>query len=69
MKSRRISEFIPKNFHSLWRAALNPNVLHVVEKGGRGSGKSSDIAHVIIQMIMRYAVNAVCIRKTDNTLE
>ena len=49
MKSRRISEFIPKNFHSLWRAALNPNVLHVVEKGGRGSGKSSDIAHVIIQ--------------------
>ena len=69
MKSRRISEFIPKNFHSLWRAALDPTILHVVEKGGRGSGKSSDIAHVIIQLIMRYSVNAVCIRKTDNTLE
>ena len=40
-----------------------------LKKGGRGSGKSSDIGHVIVQMIMRYPVNAVCIRKTDNTLE
>ena len=53
----------------MWRAAFDPKILHVVEKGGRGSGKSSDIGHVIVQMIMRYPVNAVCIRKTDNTLE
>ena len=53
----------------MWRAAFDPKILHVVEKGGRGSGKSSDLGHTIIQLVMRYPVNAVCIRKTDNTLE
>ena len=48
---------------------MNPDTLHIVCKGGRGSGKSSGIAHIIIQMIMRMPVNAVAIRKTDNTLE
>ena len=66
---RRMSEFIPKAFYPMWRAAFDPKILHVVEKGGRGSGKSSDLGHTIIQLIMRYPVNAVCIRKTDNTLE
>lgn len=67
--SIKLSELIPPAFHDIWRKAINPDVLHVVCKGGRGSGKSSDISHIIIQLIMRYAVNAVCIRKTDNTLE
>ena len=43
--------------------------MHVVEKGGRGSGKSSGIAHIIVQLIMRYPVNAVAIRYVDNTIE
>ena len=64
-----ISELIPEKFHPVWKAALNPRYLHIVCKGGRGSGKSSDIAHIIVQLVMRYAVNGVCIRKTDNTLE
>lgn len=38
-------------------------------KGGRGSGKSSDIAHILIQLRMRFETNVVCIRKIDNTLE
>ena len=67
--SINLSDLIPKPFHPVWKAARDSGILHVVCKGGRGSGKSSDIAHVIIQLIMRYAVNAVCIRKTDNTLE
>lgn len=65
----KLSDFIPKAFASTWRAALNSNILNVVEKGGRGSGKSSDIAHIITQLLMRYAVNAVGIRYVDNTLE
>lgn len=69
MMKRKISELIPKAFHPVWRAAMNPDILNVVCKGGRGSGKSSDIAHIIIQMLMRYAVNAVGIRKVDNTIE
>lgn len=69
MTSIKLSSLIPPKFHSVWRASLNQRILHVVCEGGRGSGKSSDVAHIIIQLIMRYAVNAVCIRKTDNTLE
>lgn len=65
----KLSEYLPKAFHSTWRAAIDPEILHIVEKGGRGSGKSSDIAHVIIQLIMRYPVNAVAIRFVDNTIE
>lgn len=66
---KRMSDFIPRAFHSVWRAAFDPSKLHVVCKGGRGSGKSSDIAHIIVQIIMRYAVNAVCIRKVDRDLQ
>lgn len=65
----RLSELIPTPFHETWRVANDPKILNVVEKGGRGSGKSSDIAHIIIQMIMRYPVNAVAIRYVDNTIE
>lgn len=67
--AKRISELLPEKFHPVWKASFNKDILNVVCKGGRGSGKSSDIAHIIIQIIMRYAINAVCIRKIDNTLE
>ena len=65
----KLSQLIPPAFHPVWKAALNPNILNVVCKGGRGSGKSSDIAHILVQLLMRYPVNAVGIRKTDNTIE
>ncbi|QBK26733.1 PBSX family phage terminase large subunit [Ureibacillus thermophilus] len=65
----RLSELLPKAFHSVWKATINPNILNVVCKGGRGSGKSSGIAHIIVQLLMRYPVNAVGIRKVDNTIE
>ncbi len=68
-KQIKISSLIPTNFHNVWRASLDPNKLHIACKGGRGSGKSSNVAHIIVQMLMRYAVNGVAIRKTDNTLE
>lgn len=66
---RKLSELIPKAFFPVWRAAINPDILNIVCKGGRGSGKSSDIAHIIVQLLMRYAVNGVGIRKIDNTIE
>jgi phage terminase large subunit len=66
---RKLSEFIPKAFYPVWKASVNPDVLNVVCKGGRGSGKSSDIAHIIVQLLMRYPVNGVGIRKVDNTIE
>lgn len=69
MTVKKLSELIPKAFHPLWKATMSKDILHIVCKGGRGSGKSSDIAHIIIQLLMRYAVNAVGIRKIDNTIE
>ncbi|CAM4128458.1 PBSX family phage terminase large subunit [Jeotgalicoccus halotolerans] len=65
----KISELLPKAFHPVWKASFDPSKLNVVCKGGRGSGKSSDIAHIIVQMLMRYPINAVGIRKIDNTIE
>lgn len=69
MMRKKLSEFIPKAFHATWKAANDPKILNVVEKGGRGSGKSSDIAHIIVQLLMRYPINAVGIRYIDNTIE
>lgn len=66
---KKLSDLLPVKFHSVWRATLNSDILNIVCKGGRGSGKSSDIAHIITQLLMRYAVNAVGIRYVDNTLE
>lgn len=69
MTSIRLSELLPKKFHDVWRAAKSKEILNVVCSGGRGSGKSSNVAHIITQLLMRYPVNAVGIRKIDNTLE
>lgn len=69
MTSVKLSSLIPPKFHSVWRAAKQKNILNVVCSGGRGSGKSSNVAHIITQLLMRYPVNAVGIRKIDNTLE
>jgi len=70
MTARKLSEFLPKAFHPLWKVATKcDDILNVVAKSGRGSGKSSDIAHIITQMLMRYPVNAVGIRKIGETIE
>lgn len=69
MKMVKLSELFPAAFYSTWKAMNDPEILHVVEKGGRGSGKSSDLAHGFIQLIMRYPVNGVAIRFVDNTIE
>lgn len=65
----KLSDLLPKKFHSVWKAAINPDILNVVCKGGRGSGKSSDIAHMLVQLLMRFPLNGVGIRKVDNTIE
>lgn len=65
----RMKDKIKPSFYPVARATLDPKVLHIACKGGRGSGKSSDIAILIAFLIKSFPVNAVCIRKTDNTLE
>lgn len=65
----KLSELLVPKFHSVWRKSLSKEILHIVCKGGRGSGKSTDIAHILVQLLMRYPVNALGIRKIDNTIE
>ena len=65
----KMSELLATKFHDVWRASKSKDILNVVCSGGRGSGKSSNVAHIITQLLMRYPVNAVGIRKIDNTLE
>ena len=69
MTSVKLSSLIPSKFHDVWRASKSKDILNVVCSGGRGSGKSSNVAHIITQLLMRHPVNAVGIRKIDNTLE
>lgn len=69
MTSIKMSELLAAKFHDVWRASKSKDILNVVCSGGRGSGKSSNVAHIITQFLMRYPVNAVGIRKIDNTLE
>ena len=69
MTSIKLSELLPTKFHDVWRASKSKDILNVVCSGGRGSGKSSNVAHIITQLLMRHPVNAVGIRKIDNTLE
>ncbi|PTJ02735.1 PBSX family phage terminase large subunit [Staphylococcus simulans] len=66
--NKPISSLLPVHFHDLWKATMSNRYLNIVCKGGRGSGKSSDVSHILVQLIMRYPMNAVAIRKTDNTL-
>ena len=47
---KKLSELLPVEFHKSWKAAKDPNILHIVEKGGRGSGKSTDLAIIIVQL-------------------
>lgn len=67
--ARKLSEFIPTAFHPVWKATMSRDILNIVCKGGRGSGKSSDIAHIFVQLLMRLPLNGIGIRKVDNTLE
>lgn len=64
-----LADIIPIGFKPVVQATWNPQILNIACKGGRGSGKSSNIAFIISRLIIQYPVNAVCIRKTDNTLE
>ena len=66
---KKLSELIPEAFHPLWKATLDPEILHIVAPGGRGAGKSANVGHISTQIMMRFPVNIVGIRKVDNTLE
>ncbi|MDA1850256.1 phage terminase large subunit [Bacillus cereus] len=68
MLKLKISEIIPAPFHPLWLARKCEKILKIVCKGGRGSGKSTDISICIIMDVIQYPITALCVRKVEKTL-
>lgn len=67
MTTIKASEKVIPAFRDFWKACKK--YLFKVLKGGRNSGKSSQIALRVIKDMMKYPVNALVIRKVDNTIE
>ena len=64
-----LSSLISTAFYESHRAVKNNEINELVEKGGRGSAKSSFISvEVILEMIKHSLCHAVVIRKVKNTL-
>ena len=58
-----------KHFIKMYIHVVENTYLRYVAKGGRGSGKSTNIAGFIIEQIMEHPITALCIRKVGRTLE
>lgn len=69
LRTIKVSELFAPTFHSLHKAANDPNILNIVCKGGRGSGKSSAISQEVIYTLMKHPVNALVVRFTANALQ
>jgi PBSX family phage terminase large subunit len=63
----RLSDIVTPAFYNFWRAY--DEHLHIVGKGGRNSGKSTHKALKIIVEVMKHPINALIIRKVENTME
>lgn len=68
MTSARLSNVINPVFHELHKDIKAGDHLRYVLKGGRGSGKSSNIAIELILYLINYPVTILCVRKVANTL-
>lgn len=69
MTTCNLSSLISQAFYESHRAVKNNEINELVEKGGRGSAKSSFISvEVILEMIKHSLCHAVVIRKVKNTL-
>ena len=69
MTSIRLSEVILPAFQEVHREAKTGQYLKYVYKGGRGSGKSSDIGLRAVMDIIKYPITFLCVRKVGNTLQ
>ena len=65
----RLSELVGRGFWGSHRGAWDGAVTELVEKGGRGSGKSSFLSlELILQLLRHPQAHAVVERKVANTL-
>lgn len=65
---KRLTQILSPNFYEPWYVWKESKYTRYVFKGGRGSGKSSHIAIILVLSIVLKPVNAVCFRKVGETL-
>lgn len=65
---KKLSDLFNPAFHRLWSDVKKNKYLRFVEKGGRGSAKSTHIAMIIIMLMKMFPVSALVVRKVGNTL-
>lgn len=69
MTTCNLSSLISPAFYDSHRAVKNNEINELVEKGGRGSAKSSFVSvEVILEMVKHSQCHAVVMRKVGNTL-
>lgn len=68
MTSIKMSDKVLPVFHDFWKASNDSRILHKVLKGGRNSSKSTHIAIRLIYDVMKYPLNALCVRKVAATI-
>lgn len=68
MSKKQIDEILPPAFHQVWLARKCEAILKIVCKGGRGSGKSTDISICIVMDLIQFPVTVLCIRKVKDTI-
>lgn len=68
MTSIKLSTVFIAKFKQIWKLAKSGKYLRIVLKGGRGSGKSTAIAMIIILLMMMFPISALVVRKVASTL-
>lgn len=64
----KTSELINPEFHKSFNAFFDAELLEMVEYGGRGSGKSTNIIFMAIIRVIQDKVDCLIMRKVANTL-
>lgn len=64
----KLSSVILKNFYESYKVFNDKNVLEMVEYGGRGGGKSSNVFIFPIIRIINEGIDVLILRKVANTL-
>lgn len=68
-KIQKLSEVIDPAFHDTWRSFSKSEYIRYVEKGGRASGKTSNISKMLVLTLMKEPINIVVFRKVADTLK
>lgn len=63
MKKLALSDIVLDEFHDFWKATKSDKYIYYILKGGRSSGKSSQIALNRLKSMMQYGINGLAVRK------